>query len=885
MRDLPSGTVTFLFSDVEGSTRLLHVLGDRYPQTHAEHQRLVRRAWSAHEGVEVSTEGDSFFVAFPSPAAALQAAAEAHRSLAAHTWPDGGMVRVRVGVHTGQAVVMDDNYVGLDVNRAARITAAGHGGQTLVSETTRDAVGDTVPPGLTLTDLGRHRLKDVGTVRLFQLEGEGLAAGFGTLRTLEEHPTNLPAFHGSLIDREDERAAVAALVTETPIVTVTGAGGIGKTRLAVQVARDVLLDFPDGAFYVDVAALDRAEQAAAAVAQTLELRVPDDQPVARALPQILRDRHALIVLDTADRVAGLPRMLAAIAAACRRVRFLVTSRSALHVSAEREVPLAPLDVGPTSRDEPVEAIAASPAVQLFVARAQAVRPDFVLTPENAYATARICARVDGLPLAIELAAARVRVLPPATLLARLEQSLSLLAGGAQDAPDRQRTLRDTIAWSYELLEPPEQALLQRLSVFHGAFDLEGLEAIAAAAKQPVRDVDGRDVFAAFEALVDRSLVARAAADEPRFRLLATIRDFAAEALDASGDADAVQEAHARHWLAIARSLSSALEGDEDIDAAARLNREMAELRSAVDWALRRSADLALELTAALGRFLWLRGHVREGLDWLERSLARAPAGNDEARAQAAYWAGVLHDGIGEFEAARTRLEEAASLFARLGDAFGEARALNSLAVAFRSLGDLDRAEVLLHESLARKRALHDRRGIATTLTNLGIVEVDRQRYGSARALFEEALALDRAVGARGAAAYSELGLATAMLAEGHLADAEQAARTSLATFGELEDAEGVADALTVLAKHAVAQSGGERALRLSLVASAIRRREGIPVRDLDAGDLARTESAAAALVDPAVLSAVRADADAFDLSAAVAFGLGADAARAGAADR
>ena len=486
----PTGRLTFCFSDVEGSTRLLIGLGDGYAGAHAEHQRIVRAAFDAHSGMEISTEGNSFFAVFVNAAEAVAAAADIQRGLAAHAWPEGADFRVRLGLHTGQAVIAGDDYVGLDVNRAARIANAANGGQTVLSDTARASVGSSLPGDLALRDLGRHRLKDVGVERLWQLDVPGLADTFGPLRSLEAHPTNLPTERTSFVGRTGERAALAAAVRVSPLVTVTGPGGIGKSRLAIAVAKSLVGEFPDGVFYVDLASHDQVEPLLSELARISDTRLsPDGDPVAAILGRFV-GRSALLVFDTADRLRGFGTLVSRLLDACTDLRVLVTARMPLHLGAETEFPLSTLDL-PPARTGDERAIAMSSAVQLFVRRAQSVRPDLELGQHNAATIAAITARLDGLPLAIELAAARIRVLPPEAILARLVRRLPVLKGGAVDSPERQRTIEATIAWSYELLEPDERVMLGRLSVFSDVFDLESALAVSEGSDAPEDPFEGR----------------------------------------------------------------------------------------------------------------------------------------------------------------------------------------------------------------------------------------------------------------------------------------------------------------------------------------------------------------------------------------------------------
>jgi predicted ATPase/class 3 adenylate cyclase len=916
MRELPAGTVTFFFSDIEASTRLAASLGDRFADVLAAHRALVRAAFAEHGGIEISTEGDSFFAVFSSAPAAVLAAAAVQQALAAHPWPADGEVRVRIGLHTGQAVRIGHDYVGIDVNRAARIAAAGHGGQVLVSATARAAAlqaaggsADRLPDGLVLDDLGRHRLKDVGPERLWQLAGAGLPSGFGPLRSLEAHPSNLPLELSPLVDREDERTALVALVRATPLVTVTGPGGIGKSRLALRAARDLLESFPDGVFHLDLASVDRSDAVVAGIAEQLGVRPPPDGPLLPALLDHMRDRELLVVLETADRVADLAGFLGVVAGNCPRTRVLVTSRSPLHASAEREIPLRPL--------------AADAAVALFIARARAVRPDFAPAGPEAAAVAEICARLDGLPLAIELAAARVRLLGVQTLLERLANRLPLLGGGARDAPDRQRTLRDTIAWSHELLGPDEQALLGRLATFVGPFDLVAAEAVAPrSAGSPAGGP--ADALELLGQLVDRSLVAtaergegdaRAAASDGRFRLLQTIREFALERLAATGDHDAARDAHGRYWLDFARANLVALDGPDDLAALAAAKRAQDDLRSALGWLLdggaaspeptpgptlapahgptlgpmpapsrepHHGADsaaadarraVALDLAGTLGRSWWLHGHVREGVEWLERALAAAPDAPPAVRSRALFWSGVLHDDQRDAPRAAERLEACLALQRSIGDERAVARTLNSLGVVARSLGDLERAEALLTESLERKRALGDEQGAASTLSNLGLVAHDRGRLDDAIDLLRQALRRDEASGARGGAATSLVNLGGVLIDTGRIGEGLTALRSAMPVVAELADPELVAELLEHLGQAALADggaTGAAAATRLLLTAQVLRDREGLRLRDVERAGLDKTLLAATARLDVAAVEQAAAEARAMDLDAALA---------------
>jgi predicted ATPase/class 3 adenylate cyclase len=864
MTILPTGSVALLFSDIEGSTGLLAQLGDSYAGLLLDHQRLLRDAFAGQSGTEVSTQGDSFFVVFADAANAVRAAGEAQRATDAFAWPDGVRVRVRMGIHVGHVVLAGDTYVGIDIHRAARISAAANGGQVLLSDAARSAAEGRLPPDLSLRDLGRHRLKDVGVEHLWQLAIDGLAADTRQLRSVEEHPSNLVVEPTPLIDRERERAAVAELLASAAVVTVTGPGGIGKSRVVTAVARESLSAFPDGVFYIDLSAIGDAMTAASEVGDLIGIHPPAATDPEAALLDGLRDRQLLLVFDTADRVAGLADLLAAIASRCSRVRALVTSRGPMHIAAEREYRLSPLVLDAADQTD-----GRSPAAALFIERAVALRPDLPIGPSDLAVVEAICERVDGLPLAIELAAARVRVLSPMAILDRLERPLPLLAGGPTDAPVRQRALRDTIAWSYGLLEPVEQAALRKLAVLAGDFDLEAAEALAAT----------DDPVGTLETLVDRSLVSLLPTDaEPRFRMLRTIREFGLEALEASGDAEATREGHAHHFQGLARQAVEAVGGPDEPAALAHLERDRAELRAALEWTLagaagdRTRAELAIRLAGTLGQVWWLRGTEREGSAYLERAIAVGPGADRDAWAKALYWAGVLLDDLGRPDVAKDRLESALLVRRELGDDRAVARILNSLGAVARSMGDLERAESLLRESLSLKR-VHDPRSVAPTLNNLAIVAGDRGRYEEAIDLLKAALGEDDASGRPGARAFSQLNLGTMRVRAGDLDGGVRDLVDALLIIRERDLTGAVPEVLEGLAEAAVRRGDPARAARLILTAGQIRDREALTLSPVDRDRVDAIASETREALDPAELDAARADAGSMDTSAAIAYAL------------
>src|SRR6202165_3038141 len=624
MSALPTGTVTFFFSDIEGSTRLIQQLGERYPEVLLAHHAIQRKTLAANGGHELRTEGDSFFIVFGSALQACAGAADVQTALHAHEWPEGGAVRVRIGVHTGEATLVGNEYLGLDVHRAARVAAAGHGGQVLLSETTRALVDHALPTGLTLLDRGMHRLKDRARAeRLFQLTVEGLPADFPPLKTLESTPNNLPTQLTSFIGRDDQVREPRQRLERSRLLTLTGPGGTGKTRLSLQIAAGVLDQFPDGVYFVPLSAIHDPDLVPSAIAQALAISTTGSHRPIEALLENLREKQTLLVLDNFEQVLEAAPITTQLLEGSAGLRVLVSSRSALRVSGEQEFPVPPLAL-PDLRALPgLAALSQFEAVRLFIERAVAVKPDFQATNENAPAIAGICERVDGLPLAIELAAARVKLFSPQALLSRLEKSLSALGSGTRDAPARQQTLRGAILWSYDMLDAGGRSLLARGLVFARGGQLEQLEPVCG----PPSDVGG-DVVEALDQLADQSLLRRLPDfDEPRFLMLQTIRDFAAERLEESGEAHLIRDRHVQTYIALAQRAQPHLFGPRRKEWLDRLEDDNDNFRAALDWTVASGdAGSAMELSAGLWRFWQMRGHLHEGRRRMDGVLAMRNSG-------------------------------------------------------------------------------------------------------------------------------------------------------------------------------------------------------------------------------------------------------------------
>jgi len=750
--DLPTGTLTFLFTDIEGSTKLAAALGDRWTRTLERHQAILRDAFTARGGVEVATEGDSFFVVFPSASGAVAAAVAAQQALVAEAWPDDvGQIRVRMGLHTGEGTLGADNYVGLDVHRAARVAAAGHGGQILISSATRSLAEQSLPEGVTLRDLGEHRLKDLAQPeRLSMLIVPGCPTDFPPLRTVDAVPNNLPVQLTSFVGREREvREASALLADGARLLTLTGPGGTGKTRLSLQVAAEVSDRFPDGVFFVPLAPVTDPALVASAIAQALQIPVAGNQPADQRLRDWVTGKNVLLVLDNFEQVQPAASLVSDLLKADEELRILVSSRAPLRLYGEREFPVPSLGL-PHDVSYDVDALTAYEAVRLFIERAVAVRPDFAVTNENAPAVAMICARLDGLPLAIELAAARVKLLSPQAILPRLESSLDLLSAGARDLPERQRTLRGAIAWSWDLLTDPQRLLFTRFGVFVGGARLDEAEAVCAPGL-------GGDLFDAISELVDQSLIRQSEEPdgEPRFWMLGTIREYAIERLEESGEAAAVRERHAEAYATLAERAEPYLTGADQNEWLARLDREHDNIRAAIEWAIgAQKADLALRLIAAPWRFWQFRGHLVEAATRQATALAMPTAASADTRTRyrALEAAGGILYWSGDYRGAYRRYSETLDLARDIGDRALEAEALYNR--AFTGEGDdpfmlmaqagRDSAE----EALAIWRDLGNEQGIAQALWAIGAADQFAGRFDDATQKYSEALELFRKLGNR-----------------------------------------------------------------------------------------------------------------------------------------
>jgi predicted ATPase/class 3 adenylate cyclase len=707
MAELPSGTVTLLFSDVEGSTRLLTRLRGRYAGVLVEHQRLLREAFDAHDGHEVQTYGDGFFVAFRRATDAIAAAVSAQRSLASVRWPDGVDVRVRMGVHTGEAEAREHDYVGLDVHRAARICAAGHGGQVLISGSTRELVAGELPFDVALRDLGEHRLKDLDRPEhLFQLVIGGLLAEFPQLASLSagsRGANGLPLAPNRTIGRADDVRAIADRLRADGVrlLTLTGPGGVGKTRLGLEAARAVKADFADGAYLVSLAPLQGPEDVPAAVGKTLSIVVLSGESAEQAAERFLAVKHLLLVIDNFEHVLAAAPFIGGLLDACPALTVLATSREPLGLRAEERYPVSPLALPAPGTREDAEALAGVDAVALFCRRARARDPSFDLDDANSPPVAEICRRVDGLPLAIELAAARCGLLSPHEIAQRLDDALGAMGVGARDAPARQHTLRATIDWSHELLSDIEKQCFARFAVFAGGATVEAAETITAS---------GLDTL---DGLVTKSLLTRRqhALVPTRLAMLETIRVYAGERLASAADGEAVRESHYRYYLALAQrhGTERALYGADARDHLAPLDADIDNLHAALGWAVAHpSAERALTMAAALGCYWVMRHRYAEAVDWVDKALNRPGAdacAAERVRALCTKSRCLWQIGRGAEQPAIVAALEATAR--RLGDPMILSQALQERVDREMDAERLDVADVLADEALHWARAVGD----------------------------------------------------------------------------------------------------------------------------------------------------------------------------------
>jgi predicted ATPase/class 3 adenylate cyclase len=900
MTTLPTGTIAFVFTDIEGSTHLAQTLpDDRWAATLARHRELIRAAVAAHGGVEVSTEGDGFFLVFPRTADAVAATVDAQHALSAESWPEDAIVRVRMGIHTGDGRLDNEgSYVGADVHRAARVAAAGHGGQVLLSEPTSSLVSDELPPGVGLRGLGEHRLKDLRPERIFQLVIDGERTEFPPIRSLDRRPNNLPTQLTSFVGREAELAEASELLRSSRLLTLTGPGGTGKTRLSLQLAADVAERFADGIWFVALEPVRDPRLIAATILTTLGLVEAGGRSARDVLVDWLANRQVLLVLDNFEQVIDGAPVVADLLRNATRLSVVVTSRAPLRVSGEQEYPVpglpAPRDVLALSDlekmnlpagDRRLDAAAATQfeAVRLFIARAVGVRPDFKVTNENAPAVAGIAARLHGMPLAIELAAARIKLLAPEAILERLEHQLGVLAAGSRDLPERQQTLRGAIAWSHDLLGEGERRLLARLSVFVGGCELDSAEAVCG----PASELDGLEVLDGLMALADQSLVRAETIDgETRFRMLDTIREFATEQLVARGEKDEIERRHTTTFLTLGESLTPRLSGDDQRRWLGRLERDHDNIRAVLDRAVAAAdAETAIRLAFAMWRYWQKRGHLAEARRRLQ-AMADAPWSRDDLRLRAR-----LMEALGgvawwqaDIPAMGLAYAEALELWQAIGDKREIANALYNDSFRYavsEAPGQVRDPDRIGYNQMARARDLAtevgDERGRANALWGIGNWLYFHDAEDRGIELFDEALGIFRRLGDRTMEAWSHHMLGTAQVRSGPIDDSRRNAQAAMRLFHGYGDVAGITLSLDDFASIAIATGDVSRAARLWGAARALSAAGGVGLADfVDAQFEFYGRPNARHSIDPAELDRFALEGRAMTLDESVAYALETD---------
>lgn len=844
MNHKPTGTITFLFTDIEGSTRRWEAFPDAMREALARHDSLLRTAITNANGYVFKTVGDAFCAAFQSPESAVEAVWAAQKAIAGTSWDAVDGIRVRMALHTGTAQERDEDYFGPVLNRVARLLSLAYGGQVLLSSGTATLLQGKLPLQLEMQDMGRHRLKDLAhPEHIYQLCLPNLPNTFPPLKSLDARPNNLPAQTTSFVGREQDIEDLSALIRRNGVrlITITGPGGIGKTRLTLQAAANVSDEFSDGLFFVPLAAVESHTLVLPEIAQTLGVPERPGQPLVKTLYRYLEDKNLLLILDNLEQVVDIAPTLTELLQVAPRVKILTSSRIVLQLYGEHEYPLSPLNLPESTVVQDVNTLLSYETIRLFSERAQAVRPAFTLTDANAAAVVEICRQLDGLPLAIELAAARIKLFTPQALLDRLSSALNM-SGGARNLPTRQQTLRGAIEWSYNLLSPTDQSLFAILSIFAGNFTVEAVTSICDRMEE-----QAIDPWEGILSLVNQSLIRQLETEEePRFTMLLTIRAFASDCLKASGILEQVQEAHTAYYLSLVEGTGNAWQTSHQNHVLNRIEADYDNIRSALRWSVEQGRfDLGLRLTHHLPPFWEIRGHMSDGRKWLGAVMSLRVAEvegyriqdeaahhdllvleahahqhtgrlaeyqGDYAAAQAAYEQGhalaldledasILAQAIqslaslayrqGDYDLARERYEEARRKWQALDHSAGVATVLQALGNIANRQGDLSTAEHFYRESLHLRRILEDQRAIATTLNNLGILALRRGQLAEADRLWAESLDLKRQLGDRSSVASVLNNLGTVARRRGDWQAAKQYLEQGLALKQELGDRPGI----------------------------------------------------------------------------------------------
>ena len=780
MNNKPSGTVTFLFSDIEGSTLRWEKNAELMRSAFSRQESIMREAMNDYGGYVYKMIGDAFQVAFNTAREALDAAIMAQRALQNGAWGEIGPIKVRMALHTGVVEERGEDYVGPILNRAARLMSAGHGGQVLLSQATYELLRDALPEYVSILDLGEHRFKDLTRLeRVYQVISPGLQPEFPPLNTLDAYPNNLPLQLSSFIGREREIEEIEQLLETGRLVTLFGPGGSGKTRLVLQVAAKVLHHFEHGVFFVDLAPISDPQFVPRTIAQTLNIQETASQSLVQSIKNFLGEKHLLLVLDNYEQIIETAPLVGDLLSSAPALKVLVTSRQPLMISGEQEYPVPTMEVPDLEHIESIRGISQYESVELFVKRAQSVRPDFEITDGNASAIAEVCARLDGLPLAIELAAARIRTLSPSQLLKRLQTRLAELRAGRRDLPPRQQTLYAAIDWSHNLLEEPEKELFARLSVFQGGRTIEAAEAVCGHGLYV-------DILDGMESLTRQSLlfVKRGLDGEPRTMMLETIHEYARQKLFELGEVEQIRRQHAEYFLGLVEQSEREFRGADQAAWSARLRSEFDNIRTALSWSFSGGEpQVGIRMAGALRDFWYFEGNFGEGWKWTTTALEKVDQADPKFQAKLyttashlAYlylgdhqrgveWASMaldLYRDLGDegnmgwayiflgahqmgfperIKEGTVQCEQGLDLFRKYNDRPGIDQALSVIGELARMEGDYERAGAAYEESLSINRELGDKHREALTLLNLAYISHYNEDYRQEEELIKEAMML------------------------------------------------------------------------------------------------------------------------------------------------
>ena len=842
VNSLPSGTVTFLFTDIEGSTKLAQKYPDKWESLRARHHAILQSAMDVHNGYVFQIIGDAFCVAFHTASDALNAAVEAQLELQKEAWEDKS-ITVRMGIHTGEARVRDHEYQGyLTMSFVQRIMSAGHGGQILLSNVVENLLRGQLPDDVTLRDMGEHKFKDViQPVRVYQVVSLDLQSDFPALHALDVFPNNLPTQLNSFVGREKELADVKKLLQNAHILTLLGPGGTGKTRLSIQSASESLTEYTDGVWLVELAPILDPLLIPRTIAIAIGLREEPQRPVIDMLCDYLSEKKMLLLLDNCEHVVdACAHMADRILRVASNLRILASSREALGIAGEVTYRVPSLGLPDLNHLPPVESLSQYEAVRLFIDRASSAVPTFAVTNDSAPSLAQICHRLDGIPLAIELAAAKIRVLSVEQIAKRLDDRFRLLTGGSRTALERHQTLRAAIDWSYNLLPPLEQTLFCRLSIFMDGWTLEAAEYVCSA-EDPDKssfgdNIRSEDILNLIEQLINKSLVIKEELQsETRYHMLETMRQYANEKL---GESDVLHKQHAAYFLNLAETIEPYLEKPEPASWLGKLEREHNNLHAALRWAHDKGqVELGLRLASGLCLFWLMRGYLSEGLAQIGKFLSLSEGSvNATTRAKALDHAGTLARYQGDLTHAHEWIAESLSLRRELGEHHGVADSLSNLGFVVLHQGDFLQARQLYSEALSIHRELDNQQGVADSLSHLALMAFYEGDYESAQAMDDSSLAIWRSLGDQQGIAWALHRLGYVKLHQGEYTTARDLFKESLVISNDIGFKWGIAFSAEGLASVAAGSGQEARAILLAGGASALRQAIGVPLSSVAQAD-------------------------------------------------